>query len=139
MFRKEIQGLGRVVSEKGVSLTPENMKSVVEWPIPNNRKEVETFLGYMKYHLKDFAALAARLHDLTKSKSTFLWGEAQNNSFHSLGQSMSSPVILAFPKPDCLFILDKDTSDHAVGAELSQVQNGREVLISYASKTLSAT
>ena len=85
MFRKEIQFLGRVVSEKGVSLTPESMKSVAEWPIPNNRKEVETFLGYMNYHrehLKDFAVLAAPLYDLTKSKSTFLWGEAQNNSFH---------------------------------------------------------
>ena len=60
MFRKEIQGLGRVVSEKGVSLTPENMKSVVEWPIPNNRKEVETFLGYMNYHLKDFMILQSQ-------------------------------------------------------------------------------
>ena len=72
-------------------MTRENMKSVAEWPIPNNRKEVETFLGYMNYHrehLKDFAVLAAPLYDPTKSKSTFLWGEAQNNSFHSLKQSM---------------------------------------------------
>ena len=89
MFRKEIQFLGRVFSEKGVSLTPESMNSVAEWPIPNNKKELETFLGYMNYHrehLKDFAALAAPLYHLTKSKSTFLWGEAQNNSFHSLRQ-----------------------------------------------------
>ena len=96
-------------------------------------------MNYQREHLKDFTVLAAPIYDLTNSKSTFLWGEAQNNSFHSLRQSMSNPAILAFPKPDCLFILDTDASDHAVGAELSQVQNGREVLISYASKTLSAT
>ena len=91
-------------------------------------------MKYVREHLKDFAVLAAPLYDLIKSKSTFLWGEAQKNSFHSLRQS--NPAILACPKPDCLFILDTDAFNHAVGAELSHVQNGREALISYASKTL---
>lgn len=96
-------------------------------------------MNYHREHIKDYAALASPLYDLTKSKSTFVWGEAQNHSFHSLRQAMFQPAVLAFPKSDGLFILDTDASDYSLGAELSQVQNGKEVLISYASKILSST
>ena len=80
MFRKEIQYLGRIVSEKGVSVTPDSIQCVAQWPVPRNRKDVETFLGYMNYHrehIKNYAALAAPLYDLTKSRSTFVWDETQ--------------------------------------------------------------
>lgn len=40
---------------------------------------------------------------------------------------------------DGLFILDTDASDHSLGTGLSEVQNGKEVFLSYASKTLSST
>jgi hypothetical protein len=33
---------------------------------------------------------------------------------------------------------DTDASDYAIGAELSQLQNGKEVLISYGIKTISS-
>lgn len=138
MFRKEIQFLGRIVSEDGVSVTPESIHCVAQWPVPRNRKDMESFLRYINYHrehIKDYAALASPFVRSHKVKGTFVWGEAQNQSFHSLRQA----AILAFPKSDGLFILDTDASDHSLGAELSQVQNGKEVLISYASKTLSST
>jgi ribose 1,5-bisphosphokinase PhnN len=50
---------------------------------------------------------------------------------------MSQSAILAFHNAQDLFIPDTDASDYAIGAELSQLQNGKEVLISYGSKTLS--
>lgn len=34
------------------------------------------------------------------------------------------------------FVLDTDASDHAIGGVLSQLQNGREVVICYASHVL---
>lgn len=119
--------MGRIVSEDGVSVTPESIHCVAKWPVPRNRKDMEYFLGYMNYHrehIKDYAALASPLYDLTKSKSIFVWGKAIYHSFHFLRQAMSQPAVLAFPKSDGLFILDTDASDHSLGAELSQVQNG---------------
>lgn len=70
--------LGRIVSEDGVSVTPESIYCVAKWPIPRNRKDVESFLGYIHYHIehiKDYAALASPLYDLTKSKRTFVWAK----------------------------------------------------------------
>ena len=48
---------------------------------------------------------------------------------------MSAPV-LAYPLSEGLFILDTDASAHSVGGVLSQVQDGAERVIAYASKTL---
>jgi hypothetical protein len=47
-----------------------------------------------------------------------------------------SPPILAYPVPDCKFILDTDASDCAVGRVLSQLQDNQEKVIAYTSKAL---
>jgi len=44
---------------------------------------------------------------------------------------------LAYPDPDLEYILDTAASDQNVGAVLSQVQEGREVVVAYYSKSLS--
>lgn len=43
---------------------------------------------------------------------------------------MTNPAVLECPSDDGMFILDTDASDIAIGAELSQIQCGKEVLIS---------
>lgn len=44
--------------------------------------------------------------------------------------------LLHHPDPDEMFILDTDASDKCIGAELSQVQDGIEKTICFASKVL---
>jgi len=46
---------------------------------------------------------------------------------------------LAYPDPTLEYILDTDASDQNVGAVLSQVQEGREIVVAYYSKSLSPT
>ncbi|CAG2253707.1 unnamed protein product [Mytilus edulis] len=41
------------------------------------------------------------------------------------------------PRSDCEFIVDTDASDFGIGAVLSQIQNEKEVVIAYSSRTLS--
>ena len=51
---------------------------------------------------------------------------------------MSSSV-LSYPRKEGEFVLDTDASSFSVGAVLSQVQDGEERVIAYASKTLCPT
>jgi len=46
---------------------------------------------------------------------------------------------LGLPDPTLEYILDADASDQNVGAVLSEVQEGREVVVAYYSKSLSPT
>ena len=60
------------------------------------------------------------------------------SAFEQLKEALVKPPVLAFPKPDGeSFILDTDTSNTALGAELLQVQDGEERLIGYVSFSLS--
>ncbi len=51
-------------------------------------------------------------------------------------KALITAPVLGFPREDGTFILDTDASDASVGAELLQIQDGKEVVISYASYVL---
>ena len=68
--------------------------------------------------------------------ATFSWGTEQAKAFDALRQKLMEAPVLAYPNSEDLFILDTDASNHAIGAELLQVQNGVERLIGFGSFVL---
>ncbi len=64
------------------------------------------------------------------------WGPEEDTSFELLKKCLTSPPILAFPDFKKEFILFTDASDYGVGAVLSQIHDGKEVVIAYASRHL---
>lgn len=50
-------------------------------------------------------------------------------------QCLVNAPILAFPTENDTFVLDTDASHEGMGAVLSQIQDGEEKVIAYASKT----
>jgi hypothetical protein len=46
LFQKEVEFLGRVVGPRGIYIGPGYIKDIKNWPRPNNKKEVESFLGF---------------------------------------------------------------------------------------------
>jgi len=73
---------------------------------------------------------------LTESGKEFLWAEACDKTFRTLKENLASTPVLAYPTLDDMFILDTDVSGLAIGAVLSQVQNGTEKVIAYFSRAL---
>ena len=123
LFQQEVPFLGKVASQQGLSVDPEKIKAVVDWPVPENRRDVESFLGFVNYHrdhIKDFANIAAALYELTGPKSKFEWTEQHQHAFETLWNCFNSQDT---------FILVMDASDKAIGAELLQVQDGVEKAI----------
>ena len=141
LFRQEADFLGRWVDAAGVHVTDDHIKDVLEWPVPKCRKDLERFLGFVNYHrefVQGTAGRTAPLYQLTGSCTRWNWTEERQRAFEDLKKVMTSPPVLGFPNARDLFVLDKDASDLAIGAELSQVQDGKERVISYASKTLNS-
>ena len=137
-FQTEVKFLGKIVSKDGVKPNPDSVAVVKNWPKPTCTKDVERFLGFVNYHrdfVKDFAELAEALYKLT-GKNKFHWGEEQQASFELLKEAMTTTPVLAYPDPEGTFILDCDASDKCVGGELSQVQDGVERPIGFASFAL---
>ena len=138
LFQTEVQFLGRTINQDGMAIGEEYVKVIKDWPEPKTTKEVERFVGFTNYHrsfIKGYAKMAAPLQQITGRKP-FIWTAKQQSSFESLKSALSSTPVLALPNSTDLFILDTDASDYAIGAELLQVQNGKERAIAYGSFTL---
>ena len=139
LFQQEVPFLGKVASQQGLSVDPEKIKAVVDWPVPENSRDVESFLGFVNYHcdhIKDFANIAAALYELTGPKSKFDWTERHQHVFETLRNCLVCAPVLAYPNSQDTFILDTDALDKAIGAELLQVQDGVEKVICYGSLSL---
>ena len=64
------------------------------------------------------------------------WGESQQIAFDQIKQLLCSPPVLAYADYSKPFILHTDASGDGLGAVLYQIQNGKERVISYASRGL---
>jgi transposase InsO family protein len=81
-----------------------------------------------------FAEIAKPLTSLTRKDQPFTWGPSQQEAFKELKDKLCTTPVLAFPDFSLPFILTTDASKLALGAILSQVQNGEERPIAYASR-----
>ncbi|CAG2185648.1 unnamed protein product [Mytilus edulis] len=70
-------------------------------------------------------------------KAHWEWTSGCEQTFRLLKEKLLSSPVLAYPEIDGEeFILDTDASHFGIGAVLSQVQEGKERVIGYASRTL---
>ena len=139
LFQKEVEYLGHLISERGITCSQKKIKAVEDWPIPRDKTEVRSFLGLLNYYrrfIPDFATVAFPLTKLTQKKIKFSWNEKCQYSFERLQFLLVSAPILGYPKREGDFILDTDGSQMGIGAVLSQIQDGEERVIAYASKAL---
>ena len=117
-----------------MSPNPGRVREVKEWPTLKNKTELESFLGLINFyreHLDRFADTAACLYRLMGAKVKFDWDEEEEDSFQKLKETIMEAPLLAYPKRGWEFVLDKDASDKAIGAVLSQVQDGKERVVAY--------
>ena len=70
LFEQQINYLGHVVSNEGVSTDPEKIKAVTEWPQPTTVTEVRSFLGFVSYYrrfIPNFSKAAKPLNKLLQN------------------------------------------------------------------------
>ena len=141
-LQKEVEILGHVVSEAGILPNPRNIQKLVDWPRPINVTQVRGIVGLGSYYrrfVKNFSKLVHPLIELTKKDKSFVWTYKCEESFQSLKKILVGADVIGYPRKDREFILDTDACDISMGDVLSQIQDGRERVIGYASKTLSHT
>ena len=97
------------------------------------------FCNYYRHFVKDFAQVARPLHELTKKNALFEWTPSCQMAFDRLRLELATALVLQFPRYDCRFIMDTDASKVSLGAVLSNLIDGVEHPIVFASRSLSKT
>jgi hypothetical protein len=124
-------------------MDPVKVAGVVEWPIPSNKKEVQSFLGFVNFYrrfIQDFSHHARPLFDLTKNDEKWHWDAEEQSAFDVLKKHIISAPILTSPDNSSPFRIEADSSDFATGAVLSQQtpEDGKWHPVAFLSKSLSA-
>ena len=66
---RKVGFLGVIIEPEGIKIEEENVKRVLEWPIPKCVKDVQKFLGLVNYYcqfIEGFVSIARPLHDMVK-------------------------------------------------------------------------
>ena len=90
---------GEVILRKGEQPDPQNIKALTDMPAPNNKKELQVFLGIINY-LGKFSPGTADLCDplckLTSSKVTWTWNSSYQPLFNKAKLIIKSDICMKF-------------------------------------------
>ena len=142
--------LGYTLHESGVSPGVEKLQAVEQAPCPDTLTGVRRFCGltnYFRMLLPNFSMLIQPLTKLTRKDSGYTQGPLPKESvaaFEKIKKLLCSKPVIAYPLKGVPFRLAVDaalgSADGAggLGAMLTQVQDGTERVIAYASRALVA-
>lgn len=139
-LKSEVVYLGHLITNEGIKTDPSKYEAIEKYPVPKDSDEVRRFVAFCNYYrrfIKDFAQITKCLNNLVKKGQTFEWNEECQKAFELLKSKLINPPILQYPRFTEKFIITCDSSNYALGAILSQGEVGKDLPISYASKTLS--
>ena len=142
LFQPQVEYLGHIIDQNGSRPDNKKVEAVQTWPRPTTVTGVKSFLGFCNYYrkfVKDFAQKAEPLTNLTKKYQRFSWDTKCETAFQTLKDALTNAPLLAHPDYSSPFIVDTDASNTQLGAVLSNVIDGVERPLVYASRILSKT
>ena len=131
-LQSEVKYLGHTVSRNRVHTDEEKIVAVKTWPTPKNLHDLRSFLGLCTYYRRfvpGFATIASPLHELTKKNQPFKWSTQQEAAFQKLKSLLCSVLVLSYPVPGKMFVLDTDVSNKGLGGVLAQNIDGKETVV----------
>ena len=123
LLRKEVEFLGHVVSEHGISADPKKVIAVAEFPQPSDLKALRAFLGmtpYNRHFVPCFSSVAQPLYALTRKDIPIHWSTDCETALTRPKALLTKSPVLAYPQFGQEFILETDASGVGLGAVLSQ-------------------
>ncbi|MBW0536287.1 hypothetical protein O181_076002 [Austropuccinia psidii MF-1] len=122
---KQLKELAHVVSGLYLGIDKNKVAAVLLKPMLQNKKEIQSFLGFSGYyrqHLKDFGSIETPLSKLCDKDTVFEMTVDRVKHFDSLRESLTTAPLLLMPEFQLPFKLYIDASGDGLGAALHQVQ-----------------
>ncbi|XP_041470756.1 uncharacterized protein LOC121420251 [Lytechinus variegatus] len=139
--QEQVEFLGHVIGKGELAPRPQKVTAINEISKPQTKKQLRSFLGTTNYYRKfipNYSAIAAPLTDKLKNseRNQVIWGENEEQAFHTLKSKLSNFPILRLPDLTKKFVLRTDASDNGIGAVLLQKHANEKFPVAYASRKL---
>jgi transposase InsO family protein len=138
----QVEYVGHVISEEGVTFSKEKRTKVLDFPLPQRMKELSGFLGLINYfraHVSDMTERVKllRLMVLKYDKAkTLVWTPEAEKAFYDVRDEVANCPALFFVDENSPIIVMTDASDYGIGAYIYQLIDNVEYPIIFMSKAL---
>jgi hypothetical protein len=96
-FQKEIHYIVHIIFGEGISVDPEKVKAIMEWPVPKNAHEVRRFMGIVSYYrrfVEGFSNIEKPITTLQCKGVKYEWTKECDFGFIELKRLLTSAPIL---------------------------------------------
>lgn len=144
LVQSSVELLGHVIDEGGIHIAPRKVDLISSTKAPTNNRALHSFIGligYLRPFINNFSdkITVLQTHLQNTKRSTWFWSDETDEAFTTNKEEVRKALHLGYIKDDGPFIIDTDASLIGIGAALIQVQDGRDVVIEYASCKLNKT
>ena len=125
----QVEYVGHTVDENGLHFTQSKLDSVINFPRPETKKRLKSFLGlanYFRDHIRNHSDRVKALQDIVANYSTqhsshkVQWNPERVTAFEDIRQAIADCPKLWFLDEHSPIFLQTDASDYGIGAYLYQ-------------------
>ncbi len=125
--RQQVDFLGHHVTAERAAPIARHVEAVQNFPRPQDKKQLQSFLGLVNFYRR-FIPAAARillpLMDALRADQDWVWSPAMQHSFQLIKDTLASVAVLTHPDPAAEVNLAVDASNTHIGAVLQQRDAG---------------
>jgi len=137
-----VEYLGYRLSPDGLTMSPDKIQTISDWPEPQKVKDIQSFLGFANFYhqfIFNYSDIVVPLTQLTRKDAPWNFSEDCQRSFNALKHAFTTVPILTHFILDTPIIMETDASDYAVAGILSITCADGEIRpVAYYSRTLTA-
>ena len=136
---KQLTFFGHQLTSDDVNPSSEKMEAVRNVKRLKTASEARSLMGLVQFTAKfspNLSTVAKPIQDLTRKGTEFSWGKQQDEAFEELKRLITSTETLAYFDVNAKTRIVANASPVGLGAVLTQLQNNKFRIISYASKSL---
>ena len=129
--KSSVEFLGYIVSSKGLKMDNNKINAIKDWPIPQNIKDIQTFIGFANFYrrfINKFSFIVTPITNLLKNDVKWNWDELTQLAFDKLKRAFITAPILKYFNPNKPCIIETDSSDFAIGGVISQYDDDNNLL-----------
>ena len=102
--QQEVVFLGHTIQPNEFRMERKKIEAVKDWPMPENLKEVQVFLGFANYHrrfIRDFGRIATPLMEFIRKEVSFTMSKRAQKAFNQIRNAiLSEPALLDHVRSD---------------------------------------
>ena len=114
---------GNILTDQGIKPDPKKVEAIKQRPVPQNVKDLQSFLGAVNFlgkFIQGLSSLRVSLQGLIKKDSEYIWTAAHQSAFERIKDAICEETLLAYYDKDKPVFIEVDASGQGLGAVLMQ-------------------